>query len=125
MSGNISIRVSSVGLENKSVYVAHDKGNWGPELEGSDHQKHPLTLSDDGLFLSCDGDFLEDHEEFKIVVPVTYEAEAKQIYSKRMAKRVHVNIRFDFDSNHNTLWLLAESHPVVRPGEWNQNNVYS
>ena len=120
-----SIRVSSVGLGNKKAYVAHDKGNWGPELENSDHQKHPLRLSEDGLILSCAGDFLEDHEEFKVVVPVTDEAEAKQIYGKRMAEGAHINTRFDFDSNHNTFWLLAESHPVVRPGEWNQNNVYS
>jgi len=122
---NASIRVSLAGLENKSAYIAHDKGNWGPELENSDHQKHPLALSEDGLSLFCDGDFLEDHEEFKVVVPVKDEAEAKRIYDERIAKEAHVNTRFDFDANHNTFWLLAESHPVVRPGEWNQNNIFS
>lgn len=120
----IPIRVSAVGLEDKKAYVAHAEGLWGSELEDSDYINNPLTLSEDGLHLSCDKDFLENGEEFKIVVPVEDEGEAKRIFGERMSKGVHVNTRFDFDANHNTFWLLAESHPVIRPGNWDQNNVY-
>jgi len=122
---NTSIRVSAVGLENKRVYVAHESGNWGPEKKGSDHKDHPLTLSEDGLHLISDEDFLKEGEEFKIVVPVEDEDEAKQIYDERISKGAHVNERFDFDADQKTFWLLALSHDVVRPEEWNQNNVYS
>jgi len=118
------IQVSSVGLENKKVYIAHENGSWGPELVSSDYKQHPLTLSNDGPYLVCDGNFLEEGEEFKIVVPVVDEKEAKKIYQERIDKGVHVNKRFDFDSEQNTFWLLAESHLVVRGEEWNQNNVY-
>lgn len=124
MSKTSIIRVSSVGLENKEVYIAHDKGNWGPEQEDSDYLEHPLKLSKDKLRFICDGCFLKNGEEFKIIIPVKDELEAKQIFGERMTKGAHVNTRFDFDANHNTFWLLAESHPVIRPGEWNQNNVY-
>jgi hypothetical protein len=120
----VQIRISAAGLHGKPAYVAHEKGNWGPESEGTNYLKHPLTLSEDGEWLVSDGDFLSEREEFKIVVPVSGEEEAKRIYGVRMAAGKHVNTRFDFDMNHNTLWLLAVSHSVVRPGEWNQNNVY-
>ena len=118
------IRVGASGLRGKDAYIAHAKGNWGPEMERSDYLEHPLSLSENGFLLTCDGSFLEDREEFKIVVPVKDESEAKRIYRERMAKGVYINTRFDFDANHNTFWLLAESHPVVRPGEWDQNNIY-
>ncbi|MCH7597659.1 hypothetical protein IID27_01280 [Patescibacteria group bacterium] len=118
------IQISSGGLKNKKTYAAHAMGNWGPEQENSDHLQHPLTLSEDGLWLTCDGSFLEDHEEYKIVVPVKDGLEAKRIYGERRVQGKHVNTRFDFDTDHNTFWLLAQSHPVVRPGEWNQNNIY-
>ncbi len=121
------IRVSAVGLKGLTAYVAHAKGNWGPESEGSDHLQHPLALSDDGGWLICEGSFLGHGEEFKIVVSISggrAEQKAKKIYGERTSRGAHVNTRFDFDPNHKTLWLLAESHPVVRPGEWNQNNVY-
>lgn len=123
-----SIRVSAVGLVGKKAYCAHEKGNWGPEPTGGgpgDFEQHPLTFSKDGHWLICDGHFLKTNEEFKIVVPVSGEEEAKRIYGERISKGAHVNTRFDFDANHNMLWLLAVSHPVVRPGEWNQNNVNS
>ena len=117
------VQISSVGLDGKDAYVAHAKGNWGPELENSDHVRHPLNVSKDGKYLICSTYFLEPGEEFKIVVPVEGEGEAKKIYGTRISNGAHVNTRFDFDANHNTLWLLASSHPVVRPGDWDQNNV--
>ncbi len=118
------IQVSSVGLENKKVYISHEKGNWGPELVNSDFKQHPMSLSANGPYLVCDGDFLEDGEEFKIIVLVVNKEEAKKIYKERIDKGVHVNERFDFDSEQNSFGLLAESHSVVRGEEWNQNNVY-
>ena len=117
------VKTSLVGLTFKHAYVAHAKGNWGPELKDGDYLQHPLIASVDGKYLVCDTDFLERGEEFKIVVPVKGEDEAKRIYGTRISQGAHVNTRFDFDENHNTLWLLASSHPVVRPGDWNQNNV--
>lgn len=117
------VEISPVGLEGKDAYVAHAKGNWGPETEDSDHLQHPLKASENDEYLVCHTDFLERGEEFKIVVPVEDESEAKRIYGERMAQGAHVNTRFDFDAKHNTLWLLASSHSVVRPGDWDQNNV--
>jgi len=122
--GTSIIQVSSVGLENTKVYISHEKGNWGPELINSDYEQHPMSLSADGPYLVSEGDFLENGEEFKIIVPVTDEEEARKIYKERIEKGVHVNKRFDFDSEQNTFELLAESHLVVRAEEWNQNNVY-
>lgn len=117
------IQLSVVGLADKKIYVAHAHGNWGPELSG-DYLKHPLHLSEDRESLEISGDFLEHGEEFKLVVPVRGKTEAKAIHRERLRAAAYVNPRFDFDAKQNTLWLLAESHPVVRPGDWNQNNLF-
>jgi len=125
--GTSIIQVSSVGLENKKVYIAHEKGSWGPEFVNSDYKQHHMSLSTNGPYLVCDGVFLENGEEFKIVVPVVNEEEARKVYNERISKGVHVNERFDFDdfdSEQNIFWLLAESHLVIRGEEWSQNNVY-
>ena len=119
---NKKICVSAIGIENKKVYLAHKKGKWGPECEGSDHEKHLLVLEgDEFVYLA---DCLEVGEEFKIVIPVSGEKEAKEIFALRIEKGVHVSERFDFDAHHNTFWLLAHTYPVVRPMKWNQNNIF-
>jgi hypothetical protein len=63
-------------------------------------------------------------EEFKIVIPVEDEAQARAIYAKRMKALVNVSRRFDFDAFYKTFWLLTVTYPVVRPMEWDQNNVF-
>ncbi len=117
------IRVSVVGLKGKRAYVAHEVGNWGPESEKSDYLQNPLPISSDGECLTCDDCFLVPGEEFKIVVHVSGEEEARAIFKERMEAGVHVGNRFDYDEEHKTLWLLAEDYSVIRAGKWNQNNV--
>jgi hypothetical protein len=118
------IQVMVTGLIEKQPYVAHEKGNWGPGQKGSDWEKHPMKLSADGLFFECDGSFLERGEEFKIVVRVKSAIEAIKIYEARVGHHAHVNYRFDYDRKNKTFWLLALYHPVIRPNEWDQNNLY-
>ena len=122
-SNNPSIRVHKRGIEGKKVYCAHAQGNWGPEQEQSNYLSHPMTL--EGDFFVCKGDFLVEGEEFKIVIPVADTKEAFDAYRERMDGNAHVGARFDFDKDFKTLWLLAENFPVIRPNEWNQNNVFS
>ena len=119
------IVVSAIGLLAEPLYIAHEFGNWGPEMNGSDHLEHPMALSEDEKWFICDGDFLDIGEEFKIVAPNTNHDEAVHIYGLRVSGKVHVNIRLDYDLKHEAFWLLAESHSVIRPEKWNQNNVYS
>lgn len=117
------IWVSGIGLEDKKAFVAHENGNWGPENADSDYLKHPLKLCS-AMNLVCYANFLKRGEEFKIVVPVSGEKEARLIFTKRMKEDVHISERFDFDATHNTLWLLDSNYPVFRPMKWNQNNVF-
>ena len=121
---NTFVLTSSVGLEGKDVYIAHEKGNRGPELKDSDYRRNNLRPSADKLYLFCCGIFLKEDEEFRLLVHVKDEDEARRIYDKRITEGVHVGSMFVFDAKQNTFWFLAESHPVVRRGEWNQSNTY-
>ena len=115
------IRISAYGqLAEKDVYIAHARGHWGPERDG-DYLKNQMHRGR-GLFV-LSPTFLKEGEQFKIIVPVTNEREARRIYLQRMGHGYHVGKRFDFDSTHKTLWLLAENYPIIRPEQWNQNNV--
>lgn len=114
------IEVHARGLEERSVYVAHERGNWGPESKENDYQTHKMILV--GSHFVLDSSFLDTDEEFKLVVPEISLDEAYGIYAVRQGS-VHVNNRMDYDQKQKAFWLLAESHPVVRPEKWNQNNV--
>ena len=117
------ITVRCNGLYNHSVFVAHEFGNWGPENNG-DYKQHQLTPDNSGN-LTIDGSFLKEKEEFKLVVPCSDAEEANAIFVDRVRANIHIGDRFDYDSNTRCFWLLADSLDVVRPGEWDQNNVYS
>jgi len=133
------IHVSAVGIVGKKVYLAHSKGNWGPEHKGSDCLLHQFTFSPEtNEFILSVPKKLVLGEEFKIVIPFAsgedttkmafaerIEETAKIAFAERIAKKVHVGQRFDFDTQHKNFWLLASNFPVVRPGEWNQNNVFT
>ena len=118
------IKTSGDGLEQLSVFVAHELGDWGPEHPGSDYHQHCLTrqLGTDNI-LAIENDFLKPREEFKLVVPGVSVEEAVVIYERRLAARVHRGLRFDYDRQARCLWLLADGYDVVRLGEWNQNNI--
>lgn len=122
----LQIRVRALGLEQCRAYIAHEFGKWGPEIEGSDFKKHPLRLSGDDLV--CDGNFLKPNEEFKIVIPSLSEEEAHDVHVARceaLARETGagVMVHFDYDRERGTYKLTADSHPVIRPGQWNANNV--
>lgn len=119
----MKICVSSVGLELFDVYLAHESGNWGPEKDG-DFKDHPFQFDGVDYALEVPNDLAKD-EEFKIVVPVSDVTTAEDIFAYRVKVGVHIGTRFDFDADQNTFWLLAFNFPVVRAGEWNQNNVLS
>jgi hypothetical protein len=120
------LRVSAVGLEHLTVYLAHHNGGWGPEppITNSDYWRHPLYLNARRTVLTLDvSTILVPDEEFKLVAPVSEVDEAWQIYQTRQAAGVHVGYRFDYDAQQRTFWLLTPGFPVVRFGEWNQNNI--
>lgn len=73
--------------------------------------------------------FLAAGEEFKIIVPVMDVRQAQTIIAQRERHRVFRNLRtdgvpFDFDETTKCLWLLAPNFPVVKQGQWNQNNIF-
>jgi len=121
-----NIYVRAHGLCGYGVYVAHHAGGWGPETSSEkspgDFRRHGMTQS--GEYFEIDGSFLDRGEEFKLVVPVRDAYAAYAIYAARVNAGVHVGMRMDFDAATDCLWLLAHSHPVVREGEWDQNNIY-
>lgn len=119
--------IDAIGIEKYAVYMAHERGNWGPEHQNSDALLCALQLNThaggDRLWIPCPNLVLG--EEFKLLIPDFNRAAAVEVYNTRMDAGVHVGLRFDYDIKTNTMWLLANSHPVVREGEWNQNNVYT
>lgn len=122
-----TVSISCIGLEGYAVYMAHEKGDWGPENPDSDYLLNPLTLNKhaggDKLWIPAPN--LEPGEEFKFVVPELSEVLAVKAYNTRMDAGVHVGLRFDYDRKTQAFWLLADGHTVIREGEWNQNNVYT
>lgn len=119
------IMISSIALESHRVFLAHQYGNWGPEQPDSDHQQHVLEHdTDTGVLYIDPRQILQPGEEFKLLVPVEGEEEARMIFGKRFGAGVMVSERFDYDQSHCTLWFLTPNYPVVRPMAWNQNNVY-
>lgn len=117
----------ALGVAAYTAYVAHELGKWGPECRDSDFEKHPLKFSGDKLF--CDGSFLKPNEEFKIVIFGLTQDEAYDVHVARCqalakATGAEVMVRFDYDEARKAYWLTADSHPVLRPGQWNANNVF-
>jgi hypothetical protein len=115
--------ISSLGLYGRTVFLVHENGNWGPEQENSDHDKYPFTCMPTRQRCVLYDHPLKIGEKFKLLIHVE-ETQAQHMYRTRIENGIHVGHRFDFDKKHNTLWLLIPSFPVVRAGQWNQNNVY-
>ncbi len=126
------IKTNALGLEDCRVFIAHEKGDWGPENNG-DYKKHEMFLETvhtmyahepEYFIFKIDCSFLENKEEFKLVIPNLPIEKAYAIYAERLANEFHVGKRFDYDLNTKSLWLLADVWDVIRLGQWNQNNVY-
>lgn len=127
------IQTSSIGLLRLSsgVYLASEElNNW---CQGDcDFSLQPkLIPSSDQAHFELDGStLLRPSQEFKLIIPYLGAEQAAQLYAARMdAQRktydsIHVDRRFDYDTHTGHFWLLATSHPVVRKGSWNQNNIY-
>lgn len=116
------VSISSIGLKDYSVYLAHANGNWGPEKAKSDFLKHKFeVVSDDRL--ESDVTFLEIGEEFKIVVVLSNKETAAKVVNERKSKGVFDGGKRE-DDKQNSLWLLSEDFPIVNSGQWNRNNQF-
>ncbi|MCH7529653.1 hypothetical protein IIB50_00850, partial [Patescibacteria group bacterium] len=96
---------------------------WGPENKGSDCLEHPLELYG-AVDLICYANFLERSEEFKIVVFVKDDVEARKIFAKRILEDVHITIDFDYNADYKTFWLLDSSYPFIHPEGRSSRNVF-
>lgn len=122
------VSISAVGLSEFSIFIAHERGNWGPEHVGSDYRNNQLQLNQNKDRLVFDPkEILQPREQFKLIVPNISLGIAYGVYAKRMEAGVHVGDRMDYDMNTQTFWLLADptdTCKVVALGQWNQNNIW-
>lgn len=128
------IQTSSIGLTKTShgIFIASEQlNNWCQDDYGFSNAPK-LQLDADHKNFSIDAsDLLSFGDEFKLVIPHFGAEEAARVYAARLDAApdspygVHNSSRFDYDPNTGHFWLLANSHPVVRAGLWNQNNVYT
>jgi len=121
----MNIVTSAVGLpiNGRKVFVANMSNNWCQGVFDFSTQQ-PLTLTKDKDWLELTSHTLKPGEEFKLIVPYFGAKAASEAYAKRQDVGVHIGLRYDYDTNTGHFWLLAKSHKVVRPGSWDQNNVY-
>jgi len=135
-----SIRISATGIGNKQPYLAHTRGNWGPENAGSDYKRHPLERIGDEWVLTNPESVLLVGEQFKILIEGVTREEAVTIHEARIADSSHVggpridcDEDYDFDAAQGTMWFLANDdpdssqggYPSVRIGKWNRNSLFA
>jgi hypothetical protein len=113
------------------VYLASGTlNNWCQGDFGFQDEPQLRLDTDQKNFIIDATDLLDIGDEFKLVIPYFGAEQAARAYAARLDAApdtpggVHSSQRFDLDPNTGHFWLLANSHPVVRPGLWNQNNIY-
>ena len=122
----IGIRISNGGLEDKDVYLAHQRGNWGPEIPWSDCKSHRFEPLPGGDELVCSSSFLHVGEEFKIVIlGFDNEEEAREAHHRRaeVEQAAEHTEEFYWDEHQKALWLLVPGFDVVGKSPY-QNNVF-
>jgi len=132
------IAIGAVGIEEKQPYLAHSRGDWGPENDGT---LHPLTKTGHWWVFKNPDKVLAEGEQFKILVKDVSPEEARGIHDARVRGGVHVGgprtdnplENFDYDPNTRCMWFLAHDdpdsvgggYPSIRVGKWNRNSVFA
>ncbi len=108
-------------LLGKGVFLAHERGGWGPEISGNFHF-HPFLLQANGSLI-CPTDCLKSDEQFKIVtLDFSDIEEAKRIFEQLHPSTSLPRPSFDWDPKTKALWLLAPAFPVVHTPSGFKNN---
>lgn len=63
-------------------------------------------------------------QQFKFVVTGLTEAEAREVFDARVKAKVPNTVRFDYDKEKQTFWLLDQVRPYVNNKGWNRNSVF-